>query len=161
MVVLIGVFRLIKAAALLTLGVSALLGAKGPVVVALAAAADRSGLFWARSLIEHAIARILSLDAHDLNQIGVASLVYAAVFTVEGMGLVLRKAWAEWLTIIVTTSFVPFEVYEVIHEPGVGKAVALALNVAIVAYLIVRAGRGPRLSAVRSAWLKASRALSI
>ena len=57
---------------------------------------------------------------------------------VEGTGLVLRKRWAEWLTIVVTSSFVPFEAYELVHKPGVGKAVALVVNVAIVVYLIVR-----------------------
>jgi uncharacterized membrane protein (DUF2068 family) len=138
MVVLIGVFRLTKAAVLLVVGAGALFGAKGPVIKALASAADESGFFWARSLIERVIQRIFSLDAHRLHEIGVASLAYAAVFIVEGTGLVLRKRWAEWLTILVTSSFLPFEAYELVHKPGVGKIVALLLNVAIVVYLIVR-----------------------
>src|SRR5437773_2571337 len=37
---------------------------------------------------------------------------YAALFAVEGVGLWLRKVWAEYLTIVATTSFVPFEIYE-------------------------------------------------
>ena len=138
MVVLIGVFRLTKAAVLIAVGLGALFGVKWPVIAALASTADKSGFFWARSLIESAIHRIFSVDAHHLHEIGIASLAYAAVFIVEGTGLVLRKRWAEWLTIVVTSSFVPFETYELIRKPGVGKAAALVLNVAIVVYLIVR-----------------------
>src|ERR1051325_2354686 len=89
MVVLIGVFRLTKAAILIAIGVGALLGLTSPVVSALASAADTSGVFWARGLIESAIRRVFSLDAHQLHEIAGASLAYAAVFTVEGIGLVL------------------------------------------------------------------------
>jgi uncharacterized membrane protein (DUF2068 family) len=138
MVVLIGVFRLTKAAILVVVGVGALLGVKWPVIVALASAAEKSGFFWARALIARAIERVFSLDAREMHEIGLASLAYAALFTIEGTGLVLRKRWAEWLTIVVTSSFVPFEVYELVHQASVGKAVAVLLNLAIVAYLVVR-----------------------
>ena len=39
---------------------------------------------------------------------------------------------------IVTASFIPFEIYELARRPGVGKVVAIAINVAIVAYLAWR-----------------------
>jgi hypothetical protein len=42
--------------------------------------------------------------------IGIVALLYAGLFAVEGGGLWLAKRWAECLTIIATTSFVPFEV---------------------------------------------------
>jgi len=70
--------------------------------------------------------------------LAVGTFVYAAVFLVEGTGLLLRKRWAEYLTTIVTASFVPFELYEMAHTPSVLKAAGIALNVAIVVYLIVR-----------------------
>ena len=49
MVVLIGVFRLTKAAVLLVVGLGALFGVKWPVIAALASTADASGFFWARA----------------------------------------------------------------------------------------------------------------
>ncbi len=42
------------------------------------------------------------------------------------------------LTVVVTASFIPLEVYELLRRPGPGKAFAVALNVAIVAYLARR-----------------------
>jgi uncharacterized membrane protein (DUF2068 family) len=56
---------------------------------------------------------------------------------------VRRRRWAEWLTVIVTGSFVPLEVYELAHRAGWGKVVALALNLAIVGYLGVQLSRRP------------------
>lgn len=78
MVVLIGVFRLTKAAVLIAVGLGALFGLKWPVIAALASTADTSGFFWARSIIERAIQGISSLDAHHIHEIGIASLAYAA-----------------------------------------------------------------------------------
>jgi hypothetical protein len=45
---------------------------------------------------------------------------------VEGVGLWLRKRWAEWLTVIATSLLVPFEIYELIHRPSPLKAAGRA-----------------------------------
>jgi len=39
----------------------------------------------------------------------------------EGVGLALRKRWAEYLTIIATSSLIPLEVYELIQHFSVMK----------------------------------------
>ena len=58
------------------------------------------------------------------------------LFLAEGTGLWLRKRWGEWLTVIITSSLVPVEIYEIHRRFGYAKIVVLALNVAIVLYLI-------------------------
>jgi uncharacterized membrane protein (DUF2068 family) len=50
----------------------------------------------------------------------------------------LRRRWAEWLTVFVTASFIPLELYELSRRFGPGKLVALVLNVAIALYLVWR-----------------------
>ena len=45
------------------------------------------------------------------------TLTYAAVFAVEGVGLWMRRRWAEWLTTIITASLIPLEVWELIQQP--------------------------------------------
>ena len=70
--------------------------------------------------------------------LGVGSFVYAALFLTEGIGLWMAKRWAEWFSVIITSSLVPFEIYEIYRHPTVLKFGALLLNLAVVAYLVYR-----------------------
>jgi hypothetical protein len=58
------------------------------------------------------------------------------LFAIEGIGLWMRKRWAEWLTVIITASLIPVEIYEFALRPNPGKAAVVIANAAIVAYLI-------------------------
>ena len=58
------------------------------------------------------------------------------MFAVEGVGLVLKKRWAEYVTVITTAGFLPVEVYELFHHPRPAKVIVLALNSLIVVYLV-------------------------
>jgi uncharacterized membrane protein (DUF2068 family) len=64
------------------------------------------------------------------------TLAYAAVFAIEGVGLWMRKRWAEWMTTIITASLIPLELWELFHRPNIGKAAVFVANVAIVVILI-------------------------
>jgi uncharacterized membrane protein (DUF2068 family) len=75
------------------------------------------------------------LSLERIHQLRFVTLLYAAVFSVEGVGLWMERRWAEWLTVIVTASLIPLELWELFHHPNIGKCVVLAANVAIVAYL--------------------------
>ena len=48
------------------------------------------------------------------------------------------KRWAEWFSVIITSSLLPFEVYEIHRHPTFLKFLALLVNLAIVAYLLYR-----------------------
>ena len=85
--------------------------------------------------VHAAISKVSGLSTRRLEELSLGTFVYAAVFLTEGGGLLLRKRWAEYLTTIVTASFVPFEGYELVHAPSILKAAGLALNLAIVGYL--------------------------
>jgi uncharacterized membrane protein (DUF2068 family) len=76
------------------------------------------------------------LSAARVHALRMVTLAYAAMFTVEGIGLWMRKRWAEWLTTIITASLIPLELWEMLHNPNVGKAVVLVANLAIVGYLV-------------------------
>jgi uncharacterized membrane protein (DUF2068 family) len=152
---IIGAFKLIKAALLVSLGVAALLGVPEEIVRSGFQGVGWTGALAAHHTIHDALVR-WSVDGHELRDVGIACLIYAAVFIVEGVGLLRRRRWAEWLTVIVTGSFIPFEIYELGRRPRAGqtaKLIALALNVAIVAYLAWRRARArvPRRSRLRAA----------
>jgi uncharacterized membrane protein (DUF2068 family) len=137
-IALIGVFKLVKTVILLALGVAAFTGAPGQILHVVARLTHWTGIFSGREVVQRALAKVLSLDEHTIHRLGVASFCYAVVFATEGTGLLLKRRWAEWFTVVVTGSFVPIEVYELAHRPGLGKVAALLLNVAIVAYLAWR-----------------------
>lgn len=75
--------------------------------------------------------------------VGIVALVYATIFATEGIGLWMRKHWAEWFTVIATGSLVPVELYECIERFSWLKLAVLVANVLIVIYL-VRVAMRPR-----------------
>jgi uncharacterized membrane protein (DUF2068 family) len=131
LLVAIGVFKLVKAVFLLALAAGLLSRLREDLLRALD--------LWVRPLhVRRAIERVESASHKQLVDLGLASLAYAAAFATEGVGLVLRKTWAEYLTVIITTSFVPLEVYELIEHRSPVKVAVVIVNVAIVAYLVLR-----------------------
>jgi uncharacterized membrane protein (DUF2068 family) len=98
-----------------------------------------------QDVVRRALAWFSGLSTSRVEAIGAVTLSYAAIFAVEGVGLWLRRRWAEWLTIVITASLIPFEIWEVIQRPTLGKAAVLIVNIAIVWYLILqlRSARHP------------------
>jgi uncharacterized membrane protein (DUF2068 family) len=127
---------------------------KGALLVALSVGAfkllhkDIEGLAerWVEALrldpgnhfVDAALARISNLTPQQIKKLGLGGLLYAALFFIEGTGLWLRKRWGEWLTVIITSTLVPFEIYEIYRHLTWIRVGALAINVAIVIYLIYR-----------------------
>lgn len=96
------------------------------------------GLF-ANGRVQSLFARVVGFGSERaLDAAGVVTALYALVFLVEGVGLVMVKRWAEWLTVIVTTSFIPLEIWKLVRHTTAPGIAALVLNVLIVIYLAVR-----------------------
>jgi uncharacterized membrane protein (DUF2068 family) len=86
-------------------------------------------------LVERLVKRAQSVTERQLVVLGVVLLIYAALFLVEGTGLLMLKHWAEWMTVITTSGLIPIEVYEMIHRPSWFKAIAMLVNIVIALYL--------------------------
>ena len=105
------------------------------------------GLSPGHRTLSHLLGKLGSFDGGFARELAVASLCYAAVFLVEGIGLLKKRRWAEWLTVGVTASFIPIEIYEAVQRFSAGKIAALILNLAILIYLVwVRVGAGRTVS---------------
>ncbi len=134
---LIGAFKLVKALVLVAFAVSLMNTSWRHEVRVLAHAVGVDP--------EHKLADVIAwlrnLGQARRTEIGIAVCAYAALFTVEGVGLILRKLWAEYVTIVITTSFIPFEIYEMVDKRSVLKALVIAINVAAVIYLLWRLHR--------------------
>lgn len=70
-----------------------------------------------------------------LYALSLGSFLVGVLLLVEGYGLHLRLRWAEWLTVVTTSLFIPFELVWTVQDPTLTSAGTLVLNSAIVYYL--------------------------
>jgi uncharacterized membrane protein (DUF2068 family) len=79
---------------------------------------------------------VQSLTPHKMRLISAGIFLKAGLDFVEGIGLALEKAWAEWLTIGLTASFLPWEIFEIVKHFTWVKVGITLLNVLVLLYLI-------------------------
>jgi uncharacterized membrane protein (DUF2068 family) len=132
----IALFKLGKAALLILLGVAALRLVHTDIAGRLEEWVPRIGFGPASRYVGRAMLAATSLTPTRIREVGAGSFIYAALFLTEGIGLWLLKRWAEWLTIVITSSLVPVEIWEIGRHPNVAKVVVLAINLGLVGYLI-------------------------
>jgi uncharacterized membrane protein (DUF2068 family) len=82
------------------------------------------------------LSKLQLVHSKELKELSALGAAYAALFLTEGTGLLFRKRWAEWLTIIATSSLMPIEVYELVEKFTAVRLFALLINAAVVLYLI-------------------------
>jgi uncharacterized membrane protein (DUF2068 family) len=132
---LIGLFKLSKAALSVALGVGALklLHHDFPSVVLHVTDALRI------DPESHAVNLLVSkadmVGAKQLRHFSVLTFGYAVLCLIEGTGLVLEKRWAEYFTITLTTLALPWECYELYKEWTTIRIALLIINLAVLAYL--------------------------
>jgi uncharacterized membrane protein (DUF2068 family) len=135
---LIGVFKLFKALLLIVAGIGA--------IKLLHKDLASTAMHWVQVLrvdpdnryIHGVLVRIFRVTPKQLRELSVGTFIYAGLFLTEGFGLLLRKHWAEYFTIITTGLFIPLEIYELARHFTVTKLVVTVINVLIVWYLVVR-----------------------
>jgi uncharacterized membrane protein (DUF2068 family) len=94
-------------------------------------------------LVHGLIAKLGLMNDHKLEELSVGSFFYAALLLTEGVGLWLKKRWAEYFTIIVTCSLIPLELYEIAKRVTFTRIAVLLVNMAIVWYLFAQLRKGP------------------
>ena len=136
--VLIGIFKLLKALLLIAVGMGAIKFLHKDIV--------KTVLHWTQELrvdpnnrfIHGILGRIFRITPKQLKELSVGTFFYAALFAAEGVGLLLRKRWAEYFTIVTTSGLLPLEIFELARHFTVTKLVVLIVNVLIVWYLVAR-----------------------
>ena len=140
----IATFKFIKAALLIASGVGALRLATKDSFAYAAYLVGRYHLNPGNHFVAQVLARTTHVTSRRLHQIGIVAFVYAALFLAEGVGLWSLQRWGEWITVLITGSLLPFEIYELWHRLTLPRAAMLLLNAAVVCYLVIslRKGRG-------------------
>jgi uncharacterized membrane protein (DUF2068 family) len=142
-ILLIAVFKLAKGLLLVAAGIGALKLLRHDVASSVA--------HWVAVLrvdpdnrhINRLVTWLLAVNRRKLEEISAGTFFYASLFLTEGTGLAFGKRWAEYFTSIVTGSFIPLEIYELIHHFSVAKLAVVAINGAVVWYLVGRLKGGP------------------
>lgn len=134
----IAVFRLVKAALLIAVGLGTLRLLRPGAAAALRSWLDALPFASEHEVVHRMAHQVTHLPRKRIDELAVASFAYAALFIAEGTGLLLGKVWAEYLTLVATASFIPFEIHEVVKKFSGVRAGVLVINVAILIYLVVR-----------------------
>jgi uncharacterized membrane protein (DUF2068 family) len=138
---LIAAFKFLKALLVIGTGFGLLSLANPTLLAALQQFTDSLSDGFEQRLLRNLLAMLVGVPPERLHLFAVASFLYAGLFVVEGIGLWRGRLWAEWLTVIATSSFIPIELYELARVPRMKTVLVIVLNVLILAYLIWRMRR--------------------
>jgi uncharacterized membrane protein (DUF2068 family) len=84
-------------------------------------------------LVQHA----LRLNSHTLRWLALGLAIYAALEIVEGVGLWLARRWGEYFAMVVTSIFLPYEIYDLVDKVTALRVAAFVINLALVLYLVL------------------------
>jgi uncharacterized membrane protein (DUF2068 family) len=138
---IIAIFKLFKGVLLLIVGIGALSLIHKDVAETAAHWADLFRVDPDNRHLHTLLLKLNVVDARRLEEISAGTFFYSALLVTEGTGLLLRKRWAEYFTIIVTASFIPMEIYELVRRLTFTRVLLLGINIAIVWYLVNRLRR--------------------
>jgi uncharacterized membrane protein (DUF2068 family) len=132
----IAIFKFVKGAVLLALALGALSLLHKDVASEVEHWLDQLRIDPDNQFIGALLSKLQLVHTKELKELSALGAGYAVLFLTEGTGLLFRKRWAEWLTIVATSSLMPFEVYELIKQFTAVRLLALLVNAAVVLYLI-------------------------
>jgi len=136
--VLIGVFKIAKALLLVAIGIGAIRFLHRDLRSTVVHWIEVLRVDPDNRFVHGILVRIFRVTPKQLRELSVGTFLYAALFATEGFGLVLRKRWAEYFTIVTTGGLIPLEIYEVGRHFTVAKLAVTLVNVLIVWYLVAR-----------------------
>ena len=134
----IAIFKFIKGVALLGLACGAISFFHKDVAAEVEHWLDQLRIDRDNRYIATLLNKLQLIHRKELKELSTVGVGYAALFFTEGTGLLFRKRWAEWLTIIATSSFMPLEVYELIKDCTPLRLLVLLVNAAVVLFLFYR-----------------------
>jgi uncharacterized membrane protein (DUF2068 family) len=80
--------------------------------------------------------KVQLLTPHKMRLISFGIFIKAGIDFAEGIGLAMEKTWAEWLTIGLTASFLPWEIFEILRHFTWIKVALAVINVLVLLYLL-------------------------
>jgi uncharacterized membrane protein (DUF2068 family) len=137
-ILLIGLFKLLKGILLVAVGIGALKLLHKNVAEIVNHWVDVLRVDPDSRFFHGTLSKLFSVTPKQLEALSAGTFFYAALLLTEGTGLLMRKHWAEYFTVITTAGLIPLEIYELTKHFSWLKIAVLVVNVAIVVYLIAR-----------------------
>jgi uncharacterized membrane protein (DUF2068 family) len=134
--ILIAAFKLAQALLFIAIGVGALRLVHKDIGDLLAQLADHLRFNPESRFVNFILDRASIIDDRLLRRIGAVVFIYAGLDLIEGTGLYLEKKWAEYLTLAITGSFLPWEIFEVLRRVTWIRSGLLAVNALVFLYLL-------------------------
>lgn len=97
-----------------------------------------TGLRADNHLFRSGLLRFGLLGRRSTTALGMISLLYAMLETIEVLGLLNRRRWAEYLVLVATLLLLPYECFELVRHVTVSKLLVVVVNVAIAVYFVKR-----------------------
>src|ERR1700739_1926876 len=110
---LIALFKLFKGILLLGVGIGALRLVHKDVAEVVMHWVDVLHVDPDNRYIHLVIEKSFGIEPKHLKEISAGTFCYSSLLLTEGIGLLTRKRWAEYFTVITTGVFIPLEVYEI------------------------------------------------
>lgn len=132
----IAIFKFVKGALLLALAFGALALLHKNVASEVEYWLDQLRIDPDNQFIGGLLSKLQLVHSKELKELSALGGAYAGLFLTEGTGLLFRRSWAEWLTIVATSSLMPIEVYELVGKFTAVRLFALLINAAVVLYLV-------------------------
>jgi len=134
---LIGLFKLVEAVFFVLVGLGAFHYVHRDLgEAALRLAEHLRGVDPEHRVVAFVLNHIDTMTVRRLREIGILTFLYAGLRVAEGLGLVFEKAWAEYLTVGVTMSFLPWEMYEIVQRLDWFRVGLFVINLMVLGYLV-------------------------
>jgi uncharacterized membrane protein (DUF2068 family) len=132
----IAIFKLVKGLLLMSVGIGALTLMHRDVALLVEHWVNALRVDPDNRYLHLLLTKLSGVTPKMLHALSAGTFFYAALMLTEGIGLMLEKRWAEYLTVIATASLVPLELYELWRRVTLAKLTVLGINLAIVLYLL-------------------------
>jgi uncharacterized membrane protein (DUF2068 family) len=136
--ILIGVFKLIKGLLLVAVGIGALKLLHKDIADVVTRWVESLRVDPDNHFIHGILRKVFAVTPKQLKELSAGTFIYAGLLLTEGIGLLLKKHWAEYFTVVTTAALIPLEIFELLKHFTAIKLAILVVNLLIVWYLVAR-----------------------